>query len=63
MEIPLRAQTDRNDALEQRIRHFESILASMGALHTSPVAKHPSQHNGGSTSSIGRASIGMITIV
>jgi hypothetical protein len=30
--------TLRNDELEQRMRLFESILASMGALHTSPVA-------------------------
>jgi hypothetical protein len=64
MEILLRAQNDRNDTLEQRMRHFESILASTGALHTSPVARHSLQHNGGSTSSVvGSVSAGMITIV
>jgi hypothetical protein len=63
MEILLRAQTDRNDALEQRMRHFKSILASMGPLHMSPIAQHSPQHNGGSTSFVGSSSTGMITIV
>jgi hypothetical protein len=59
MEIQLRAQTDRNDALEQCMRQFEFILSSMGALHTSLVAQHSPQHNGGSTSSVvGSASAG-----
>lgn len=63
MEILLQAQTDWNKALEQRMRHFESILASMGALHTSPVTQHASPPNKDSTSSIGSDSAGMITIV
>jgi hypothetical protein len=45
------------------MRHFESILASMGALHPSPIAQHSPPPNGGSTSSIGSASASMITIV
>jgi len=63
MEILLQAQTDRNEALEQCMRHFESILASMGALHTSPIAQHASPPNEGSTSSVGSDSAVMITIV
>jgi hypothetical protein len=49
MEILLRAQTERNEALEQHMRqfetleqcmrHFESVLTSMGVSHTSPGAQ------------------------
>lgn len=63
MEILLQAQADKNDTLEQRMRHFESILTSMGALHTSLIAQHSPQHNGGSTSFVDSAFAGMITIV
>jgi len=63
MEILLLVQTDRNEALEQRMRQFKSILASMGALHTSPVSEQSPAPNGGSTSSVCSASAGMITIV
>jgi hypothetical protein len=45
------------------MRQFESILASMGALHTSLVAEQSLAPNGGSTLSVGSASAGMITIV
>jgi len=68
MEVLLRVQTERNEALEQRMRHFETlgqrmrhfeaVLTSMGVSHTSPGAP-----NGGSTSSVCNASVGMITIV
>jgi hypothetical protein len=58
MEILLRAQTNWNEALEQRMRHFESILSSMG-----PVAQQSPPPHGGSTSSVGSAFAGMITIV
>jgi hypothetical protein len=63
MEILLWAQTDKNEALEQRMRHFESILASIGALHTSSIAQHSPPPNGCSISFVGNASISMITIV
>jgi hypothetical protein len=63
MEILLLVQTDRNEALAQRMRQFEFILASMGALHTSPIAEESLAPNGDSTSSVGSASAGMITIV
>jgi hypothetical protein len=73
MEVLLRAQTERNETLEQRMRHFEmleqrmrhfeSVLISMGVLHTSPSAQQSPPPNGGSTSFVGSASVGMITIV
>jgi hypothetical protein len=63
MEILLRVQTDRNEDLEQRMRHFKAILASMGALHTSPVGQQSPPPNRGGTSSVGSASAGMFTIV
>jgi hypothetical protein len=73
MEVLLRAQTERNEALEQRMRHFETfgqrmryfeaVLTSMGVSHTSPSAQQSSPPNGGSTSSVYNSSVGMITIV
>jgi hypothetical protein len=39
------------------------LFTSMGALHTSPVAYQSPPPNGGSTLSVGSASVGMITIV
>jgi len=48
MEVLLRAQIERNETLEQpmrhfemleqHMRHFESVLISMGVSHTSPGA-------------------------
>jgi hypothetical protein len=73
MEVLLRAQTERNEALEQRMRHFETlgkrmryfeaVLTSMGVSHTSPGAQQCLPPNRGSTSSVCNASVGMITIV
>jgi hypothetical protein len=34
METLLRAQIERNDALEQRMPHLEAVLTSMGVSHT-----------------------------
>jgi type II secretory pathway component PulJ len=73
MEVLQRAQTERNEALEQRMRHFETlgqrmryfeaVLTSMGVSHMSPGAQQSLPPNGGSTSSVCNASVGMITIV
>jgi hypothetical protein len=51
------------EMLEQHMRHFESVLIFMGVSHTSPSAQQSPPPNGGSTSSVGSASAGMITIV
>jgi hypothetical protein len=73
METLLRDQTERNKALEQRMRHFETleqymrhfevVLTSMGVSHTSPGAQQSPPPNGGGTLSVSNASVGMITIV
>jgi hypothetical protein len=51
------------EMLEQHMRHFESVPIFMGVSHTSPGAQQSPPPNGGSTSSVGSASAGMITIV
>jgi hypothetical protein len=63
IETLLQAQTQRNDALEQRLRQLEVVLTSMGVSHASPGAQQSPPVNGGSTSSVSSASAGMINIV
>jgi hypothetical protein len=73
METLLQAQTERNEALkqhmrhfetlEQRMRHFEAILTSMGVSHTSPGAQQSPLAKGGGTLSVSSATVGMIKIV
>jgi hypothetical protein len=63
METMLRAERERNDALEQRMRQFEAFMTSMGSSHVCPGAQQFSPANVGSTSSINSASTGMIHIV
>jgi hypothetical protein len=63
METLLQAQTERNDTLEQRMRHLETVLTSIGVSHASPGAQQPSPANGGSKSSVSSASADMINIV
>jgi hypothetical protein len=63
METLLRAQIERNGALEQHMRHFEAMLTSIGVSHTSPNAQQSPPPNEGGTSSVSSASAGMITIV
>jgi hypothetical protein len=63
MEMMLRAERERNDALEQRMRQLEVFLTSMGVSHVSPGAYQSPPANGGSTSSVSSASTGMINIV
>jgi hypothetical protein len=38
METLLQAQIERNNALEQHMRHLEAVLTSIGVSHTSPSA-------------------------
>jgi hypothetical protein len=73
METLLRAQTERNEALEQRMRYFETleqrmrhieaILTSMGVSHTRPSTQQSPPPNGGGTSSVSSGFASMITIV
>jgi hypothetical protein len=35
METLLQAQTERNNTLEQRMRHLEAVLTSIGVSHAS----------------------------
>jgi hypothetical protein len=62
METLLQAQTE-NDALEQRMRHLEAVLTSIGVSHASPGAQQSPPPNGGGTSSVSSASASMINIV
>jgi hypothetical protein len=55
----LRAERERNDVLEQRMRQFEAFMASMRVSH----AQQSSPANVGSTSFVNSASAGMIHIV
>jgi hypothetical protein len=63
METLLQAQTERYNALEQRMRHLEAVLTSMGVSHASPGAQQSPPPNGGGTSSVSSASACMINIV
>jgi hypothetical protein len=63
METLLQAQTQRSDALEQRLRQPEAVHTSMGVSHVSPGAQQSPPANGGSTSFVSSASAGMINIV
>jgi hypothetical protein len=63
MEKLLQAQTERNDALEQRMRHLEAVLTSIGVSYASPGAQQSPPPNGGSTSSVSSASASMINSV
>jgi BMFP domain-containing protein YqiC len=63
METLLQAHTQRNDALEQRLRQLEAVLTSMGVSHVSPGAQQSPPANGSSTSSVRSTSAGMINIV
>jgi hypothetical protein len=63
METLLQAQTQRNDALEQRLRQLEAVLTSMGVSHASLGAQQSPPANGGNTLSVSSASAGMINIV
>jgi pyruvate dehydrogenase complex dehydrogenase (E1) component len=56
MQTMLRAERERNNVLEQRMRQFEAFMASMGVSH----AQQSSPANVGSTSSVSSASAGMI---
>jgi hypothetical protein len=63
METLLQAQTQRNDALEQRLRQLEAVLTSMGVSHASLGTQQSPPANGGNTLSVSSASAGMINIV
>jgi hypothetical protein len=73
IEAMLRAERERSDALEQRMRQFdaleqrmqefEAFMTSMGSSHVCPGAQQSSPANVCSTSSISSASAGMIHIV
>jgi hypothetical protein len=63
MREMLRAERERNDALEQCMRQFEAFMSSMGLSHACGGAQQSSPANVGSTSSVSSASGGMIHIV
>jgi hypothetical protein len=63
MQTMLRAERERNDVLEQRMRQFEAFMSSMGVSHACLGAQQSSPANVGSTSSVNSASAGMIHIV
>jgi hypothetical protein len=63
METLQQAQIERNDTLEQRMRHLEAVLTSIRVSHASPGAQQPSPANGGTMSSVSSASANMINIV
>jgi hypothetical protein len=62
IQAELRAERERNDALEQRMRQFEVFMSSMGVSQPS-LGAQSSPANVGSTSSVSSASAGMIYIV
>jgi hypothetical protein len=63
LRAELRAERERNDILEQRMRGFEAFMSSMGVSHGFAGAQQSSPTNVGSTSSAIGASAGMIHIV
>jgi hypothetical protein len=63
LRAELRAERERNDILEQRMRGFEAFMSSMGVSHGFAGAQQSSPANVGSTSSATSASAGMIHIV
>jgi hypothetical protein len=62
MQAMLRAERERNDALEQRMRQFEAFMSSMGVSQAC-LGAQSSPTNVGSTSFVSSASAGMIYIV
>jgi hypothetical protein len=52
METMLRAERERNDALEQRKRQFEAFMTSMGSSYVCHGAHQSSPANVGSTSDV-----------
>jgi hypothetical protein len=63
LRAELRAERERNDGLEQRMRQFEAFMSSMGVSHGTIGAKQSPPANVGSTSSVSSSSAGMIHIV
>jgi len=63
LQAEQRAERERNDILEQRMRGFEAFMSSMGVSHGFAGAQQSSPTNVGSTSSATGASAGMIHIV
>ncbi|XP_062170444.1 uncharacterized protein LOC133876174 [Alnus glutinosa] len=59
MQTMLRAERERNDVLEQRMRQFEAFMASMRVSHV----QQSSPANVGSTSSVNSASAGNATTI
>jgi hypothetical protein len=62
IQAELRAERERNDALDQRMRQFEVFMSSMGVSQPC-LGAQPSPTNVGNTSSVSSASGGMIYIV
>jgi hypothetical protein len=62
MQAELRAERERNDALEQRMQQFEAFMSSMGVSKPC-LGAQSSPANVGSMSSVSSASAGMIYIV
>jgi hypothetical protein len=63
MKTSLQAQTQRNDAFEQRLRELEAVLTSIGVSHASLGAQQSPLANGGSTLYVSSASASMINTV
>jgi hypothetical protein len=63
LRAELRAERERNDGLEQRMRQFEAFMSSMRVSHGTVGAQQSPPANVSSTSSISSASAGMIHIV
>jgi hypothetical protein len=59
----LRAERERNNVLEQRMRQFEAFMSSMRVSHGTVGAQQSSPANVGNTSSVSSASACMIHIV
>jgi len=63
MQEMLRAERERNDVLEKRMRQFDAFMSSMGVSPACVGAQQSSPANVGSTSSVSSVFVGMIYIV
>jgi hypothetical protein len=63
LRAELRAEKERNDTIEQRMRQFEAFMSSMGVSPGTVGAQQSSPANVDSTSAVSSASTGMLRIV